>query len=175
MHPQIGIGLNIRPARKTDLPALVDILNHYIARSHATFETIETTVAARLDWFEGFGTGPHQMVIAERNGTVIGCAYSSRYRPGPAFDQTVETSIYLSPNHRGGGAGTALYAKLFEILAKQPVHLAVAGIALPNDASIALHRKFQFTEVGTFREYASKNGAWMSSTWFQRQISSNPV
>jgi phosphinothricin acetyltransferase len=170
MRPDFGEAMIIRPAQKNDLAALVDILNHYIEHSNVTFETTPVTVEERSDWIDGFGTGPYQMLVAERNGTVIGCAYSSRYRPRSAFNSTVETSIYLSPTHRGCGAGTALYSKLFDILALQPVHLAVAGIAIPNDASIALHRKFGFAEVGTFKEYASKNGEWMSSTWFQRFI-----
>ena len=54
-------------------------------------------------------------------------------------------------------------------LADQPVHLAVAGVALPNPGSLALHRRLGFEEVGTFREYAQKNGTWISSTWFQRR------
>jgi phosphinothricin acetyltransferase len=66
--------------------------------------------------------------------------------------------------------GPALYAELFQILTQQPVHLAVAGVALPNGASIALHLKPGISEVGTFREYASKHGNWMSLTWFQRSI-----
>jgi phosphinothricin acetyltransferase len=63
---------------------------------------------------------------------------------------TVETSIYLNPEHPGRGTGTALYAALFRRLEEQPVHLAVGGIALPNEASIALHRKFGFEELESF-------------------------
>ena len=64
---------------------------------------------------------------------------------------------------------TALYRALFDSLALEPsVHVALAGIALPKNASVALHRKFGFTEVGTFREYAIKNGLYISSVWMQR-------
>jgi phosphinothricin acetyltransferase len=170
MRDFTGAELRIRTASRDDLSSLVEILNYYITHSNVTFQTNETTVEDRLGWFEDFGKGPYQILVAEREGTVIGCAYSSRYRAGPAFDTTVETSIYLDTAHHGVGAGTALYSVLFQRLGENPVHLAVAGVALPNDASIALHRKIGFVEVGTFREYARKNGNWMSSTWFQRNI-----
>ena len=82
---------------------------------------------------------------------------------------TVEVSIALDVSSRGQGVGTALYRALFDSLDLEPsVHVALAGIALPNDASVALHRKYGFTEVGTFREYAIKNGQYISSVWMQR-------
>ena len=162
--------LDIRPAEAADLPALVEIFNHYVANGHVTFATEPHTVESRRSWFESYGDGPHQLLVGESSGGIVGCTYSSRYRPGPAFDATVETSIYLHPERRGKGTGSRLYAALLERLAEQPVHLAVAGVALPNPASIALHKRMGFEEVGTFKEYARKHGEWISSTWFQRRI-----
>jgi phosphinothricin acetyltransferase len=71
-----------------------------------------------------------------------------------------------------GERESQLYASLLKLLEDQPVHLAVAGVALPNDASVALHRKLGFEEVGTFREYARKGDVRISSIWFQRPIRS---
>lgn len=161
----------IRPAIPADLPALVHIFNHYVVHGHVTFDTTLNTVESRRAWFQNYGEGRHQLLVACAEGRVVGCTYSSRYQPKPAFDATVETSIYLDPRHCGCGAGSALYAALLERLARQSVHVAVAAVALPNDASVALHRKMGFEEVGTFREYARKHGEWISSTWFQRRIS----
>lgn len=161
--------LLIRPAARDDLPALVNIFNHYVTDGHVTFTTTLQTVQSRQPWFETFGEGRHRLLVACASGTVIGYTSSSPYRPGSAFDATVETSIYLDPRHRARGTGTALYAALLGHLAQQPVHLAVAGVALPNHASLALHRKMGFSEVGTFVEYARKHGEWISSTWFQRR------
>lgn len=160
----------IRPAVAGDLAALVDIFNHYVRHGHVTFDTEPNTVASRRPWFEAYGNGCHQLLVAVAGGAIAGCTYSSRYQPRPAFDATVETSIYLHPAHRRRGFGTALYTALFERLAQQPVHVAVAAVALPNDASLALHRKLGFAVVGTFNEYARKHGAWISSTWLQRRI-----
>ena len=71
---------------------------------------------------------------------------------------------------RGHGVGTALYRALFRQLADEPRHVALAGIVLPNDASVALHRKLGFTEVGTFHEYAVRNGQYLSSVWMERRF-----
>jgi phosphinothricin acetyltransferase len=158
----------IRRAAQSDLPMLVEIFNHYVIHSHATFQTELQTVESRQPWFDAYGEGRHQLLVASLEGTVVGYASSSPYRPGPAFETTVETSVYLHPDHRARGTGSALYEALFERMRHQDVHLAVAGIALPNAASLALHRRMGFEEVGTFRDYARKNGSWISSTWLQR-------
>ncbi|MGX9962454.1 N-acetyltransferase family protein [Roseomonas sp. F4] len=143
---------------------------NYIVHGHATFQTALQTVETRQTWFDTYGGGRYQLLVAEMQGSVVGYSSSSPYRTGPAFDTTVETSVYLHPHHTARGTGSALYTMLLERMRRQPVHLAVAGVALPNAASLALHRRMEFEEVGTFREYARKNGEWISSTWFQRRI-----
>jgi phosphinothricin acetyltransferase len=163
-----GCNAIIRKAEAFDLPQLVDLFNYYVLNGHVSFGTELHTEESRKPWFEGYGRGRYHLLVAEAADGILGCAYSSRYRPAPAFDFTVETSIYLHPENRQNGIGSKLYSALFEILVTQPIHLAVAGIAQPNPASIALHKKFGFEEVGTFKEYARKRDIWISSTWFQK-------
>jgi phosphinothricin acetyltransferase len=160
----------IAPAALEDLPAIVGILNEAAANSIATFATRPVTVAERRDWFGRFSeAGPARLLVARRGDQVLGYACSQPYRDHEAFRETVEVSIALDIRHRGQGIGSALYRALLDGLAREPsVHVVVAGIALPNDASVALHRKFGFTDVGTFREYAMKNGQYISSLWMQR-------
>lgn len=162
--------VKITTATVDDLPAIVGILNYTAANSIARFETRPVSVAERRDWFGQFSaTGPYRLLVARRGDQVLGYACSQRYRDHEAFRETVEVSIALDVSSRGQGVGSALYRALFDGLAVEPsVHVALAGIALPNDASVALHRKFGFTEVGTFREYAIKNGQYISSVWMQR-------
>jgi phosphinothricin acetyltransferase len=162
--------VTIRRAQTSDLPRLVEIFNHYVLHGHVSFGTDLHTVESRTPWFETFGLGRYQMFVAETADGIAGCTYTSRYRPTPAFDFTVETSIYLHPERRRSGLGSRLYTALFEALETQPVHLAVAGIALPNPGSIALHKRFGFVEVGTFEDYARKHDTWISSTWFQKRL-----
>lgn len=161
--------VEISAATEDDLPRIVEILNHAITNSHATFAGRPTTVRERHGWFAQFAsTGPYRLLVARRDDLVVGYAASRPYRDHEAFRQTVEVSIALDVSCRGQGVGTALYRALFDRLAGEPVHVFLAGIALPNDASVALHRKCGFTEVGTFREYAVKNGRYISSLWMQR-------
>ncbi len=156
--------INIRNAEERDLDRLTQINNHYILNTNATFDVEPQTIEHRKTWFKKYHAhGPHQLLVAEDVNLVIGCAYSSRYRDHFAFDQTVETSIYLAHDYMAKGIGSLLYKALFEKLKAEDLHLAVVGIALPNDSSIALHKKFGFEEVGVFKEYASKHGQYISS------------
>ncbi len=152
-----------------DLPQIVAILDHEAANSDAVFTTQPMTVPSQRAWFEGFAeTGPYRLLVARQGTLVLGFASSRRYRDHEAFRETVEVGIGIAAGHRGQGIGTLLYQALFDQLADEPVHVALAGIAVPNDASVALHRRFGFTEIGTFREYAAKNGHYISSLWMQR-------
>jgi phosphinothricin acetyltransferase len=161
--------VEIGPASDDDLPRIVEILNYTAANSNATFNIRPASVDDRRDWFEQFSpVGPYRLLVARRGNLVLGYACSHRYRDHEAFRETVEVSIALDISCRGQGMGTSLYRALFDSLAHEPVHAMLAGIALPNDASVALHRKFGFTDVGTFREYAVKNGQYISSLWLQR-------
>jgi phosphinothricin acetyltransferase len=158
-------------ATESDLPAIVDILNYAIVNSNATLTTQPTSLAERRDWLKRFSpTGPHRLLVARRGGQVLGYAASQPYRDHEGFRETVEVSIALGARSRGQGIGTALYRALLECLADEPVHVALAGIVLPNDASIALHRKLGFTEVGIFHECAIKNGQYLSSIWMERRF-----
>jgi phosphinothricin acetyltransferase len=161
----------VRAAQPDDLAQLVAIYNYYVEHSTATFDAEVTSVQDRRAWFETFsGAGPHRLLVAAEGEQVVGCASSSPYRAHPAFTQTVEVSVYIDPAARSTGVGSALYGRLFEELRSAALHLAVSGIALPNDASVALHRKFGFTDVGVFEEYATKGGAYISSLWMQRRL-----
>lgn len=161
--------VEIGPGTEGDLPGIAEILNYTIANSNATFSTRPTSVDERRKWFEQFSpAGPYRLLVARRGRLVVGYACSQRYRDHEAFRETVEVSIALDARHRGQGLGSRLYRALFDCLADEPVHVVLAGIVMPNDASVALHRKFGFTEVGTFREYAVKNGQYLSSLWMQR-------
>jgi phosphinothricin acetyltransferase len=161
--------VEIGPGTEDDLPRIVEILNYTAANSIATFNTRPASVAERRDWFEQFSpAGPYRLLAARRGNLVLGYACTQPYRDHEAFRQTVEISIALDASCRGQGVGTSLYRALFDSLAGEPVHAVLAGIALPNDASVALHRKFGFADVGTFREYAVKNGQYISSLWMQR-------
>jgi phosphinothricin acetyltransferase len=167
----VGLGpVEIGPGTDDDIPGIVQILDHAAVSSHATLTSQPLSEADQRKWFERFApAGPYRLLVARRGGQVAGFAASRPFREHKAFRQTVEVSIALDVASRGLGVGTALYRALFESLAEEPVHVALASIVLPNEASVALHRKLGFTEVGTFHEYAVKNGQYLSSLWLERR------
>jgi phosphinothricin acetyltransferase len=137
----------------------------------ASFEVEPWTVAARHAWFAHYApVGRHRLLVAEVDGRVEGFATSSRFRERAAYARSVETSVYCDPAAVGGGLGTALYTALFDQLADEDVHRAYAGIALPNDASEALHRRFGFHEVGTYTEVGRKFDRWWDVRWYERPM-----
>ena len=163
--------MNIANARASDAASLLALRNHYIAHSFATFDEVPLRLAAVRDWIDGFrATGPHRLLVARDGDRLLGFCSSQAYRAHPAFARTIETSLYVAPDATGAGVGSALYERLFAVLAGEGLHRVVAGIALPNDASIRLHLRFGFLPVGVFDEYAHKNGRPVSSQWMQRAM-----
>src|SRR5437870_5915482 len=129
----------IRPASRSDLPRLTEIYNYFVMNTPVTFDVEPTTVERRAAWFEQFAlTGRYRLLVAEENGVVVGYAGTTRFRAKPAYETTVETTIYCSPEAVGKGIGSRLYAALFEAIATEDIHRIVAGYTLPNPSSQAL-------------------------------------
>jgi len=161
----------IRPARESDLQALTSLYNHYVRETPITFDLRPFSVDERRAWFARFGeTGRHRLQVSETAAGVNGFASSGGFRPKAAYDTTVETTLYLAPEATGVGLGTRLYAALFESLESEDVRLAVAGITLPNPASIALHERFGFEPVGIFRQVGYKFERYWDVQWVQKEL-----
>ena len=164
--------MKIRNAEASDLPRLLEIYNHYIEKTCITFDIELQTLAHRKAWFEAFAKdGPHRLFVVEDEGAVAGYASSREFRSRAAYARSVETSIYLAPEATGRGLGRALYAHLVRFLEAAPdVHRAVGGITLPNDASVALHERMGFREVGRFNEIGFKFDQYWDVAWFERSV-----
>ena len=106
--------------------------------------------------------------MADDGGEVVGFAYSSTYRPRPGYRLTRETSVYLAEQARGRGLGRRLYDVLLPRLAADGMHVALALVALPNPASVALHEACGFEHLGTMREVGRKFDRWLDTAWYQR-------
>ena len=159
----------IRPATSADLPAIAAIYDHEVETGYATFDLSPRPIAdweARLASTE---TGDHLLAL-EIDGDVRGYASSSPYRPKAGYRHTRETTIYLADGAAGQGLGRRLYGELLDLLVADGVHLALAAIALPNSASVALHRAFSFEEVGVMREVGRKQDRWIDVLWMQRRF-----
>jgi len=102
---------------------------------------------------------------------VIGFAYGSRWRAKEAYDLSVETTIYLKPGINGKGLGYQLYTQLINELISKGFHMLVAGLNLPNPASVHLHEKLGFEKVGEFKDAGRKFDQWHSVGFWQKIIS----
>ena len=109
-------------------------------------------------------------MAADPDGTLLGYATTSRWRPKAAYDTTVESSVYCRPDVVGRGIGSALYSALFESLAGEDIHRIVAGVSQPNPASVALHLRFGFRQVGVFSNVGRKFGEYWDVAWFERPL-----
>lgn len=169
--PAGSAAISLEPARAGDLPDLLRILNHYVLNDHCTFDTEPWSCADKQAWFDGFDTtGPWRLLVARRQGRLLGYAHSGQWRSKRAYDVTVETTVYLAPDATGRGLGALLLGGLLSTLRGTRARRAVAGIAQPNEASNRLHHSLGYRTVGTFHRVGRKFGRDWDVTWFERDI-----
>lgn len=161
----------IRTGHPKDLPEILAIYNHFVENTSFTFDLERRTLEERARWLEQFAeTGRHRLLVAEDAGAVVGYASSTLFRRKAAYETTVETSVYVEPDSVRRGFGRALYSALFEALAGEDVHRAVAALALPNDASVTFHQSFGFREVGVFTESGRKFDRYWDIMWMEKSL-----
>ena len=159
--------LTIRDASATDAEALARIYNHYVLETIVSFEeeaVPASEMAKRIAAAAGSGL---PFIVAERDGRIAGYAYATPWKVRRAYRFSVETSVYVDRERGGEGIGSALYGELFPRLRAAGVHAAIGGIALPNDASVALHEKFGMAKVAHFREVGFKLGRWVDVGYWE--------
>jgi L-amino acid N-acyltransferase YncA len=112
-------------------------------------------------------TASHPWLVLHEDGQLVGYAYAFPHHPRAAYRWAATVAVYVDSGQRRRGAGRRLYGALFELLRRQGLYVAVAGITLPNDASVGLHRAVGFQPVGTYRDIGWKAGAWRDVSWWQ--------
>jgi L-amino acid N-acyltransferase YncA len=152
----------IRAATPADLPSVKAIYDGYVRGSIATFDTEPPPLST---WEEKPGC---MYVAAEPD--IVGFAYAAPYRARAAYDKTVETTIYLTPSAAGRGIGRRLYDTLLTRLVADRLHTAVAVIALPNPASVALHEACGFARTGVLREVGHKFESYVDTAFYQLML-----
>jgi phosphinothricin acetyltransferase len=163
--------VKIRPAVRGDLPRLTEIYNYYVVNTPITFDLEPQTVEQRARWFdEHAGTNRHRLFVAEDERQVVGWAGTGPFRDRAAYDTSVETSIYCANDAKGRGIGAKMYRVLLEELKGEDINRVLAGITLPNEASLALHRKFGFTDVGVFTQCGRKFDRYWDVVWMERPL-----
>jgi len=159
--------VNIRPALSADASSIAEIYNHHIATSHATFEIDPIDSGEMLRRMEAGWAAGYPFFVCEEIGEILGYAYGHQFRPRRAYVHSVEVSVYIKPGLEGRGIGTMLYETLFSDLKKGNFHAIVAGISLPNDASVKLHEKFDMQKVAHFHEVGRKFDRWIDVGYWE--------
>jgi L-amino acid N-acyltransferase YncA len=161
--------MHIRFATEADAPAVRAIYAPTVESTAISFE-LEVPSAAEMAARIVDRQPTYPWLVAEEAGSVRGYAYAGRFAARAAYDWSVETSVYVGEAAQRRGIGKALYTALFEVLSLQGYRRAMAGISLPNPASVALHEKLGFSLVGVYGAVGWKLGAWHDVGWWQRGL-----
>ena len=156
--------------RPADAPAILDVYNHYVRHSSATFDIEPFSLTSRRSWFELFVNDVYRCFVATDDGRLLGYAACTPFREKPAYRPSVEVSVYVAPDHLNRGVGSALYATLLPTIANSVLHRAYACITLPNVASIALHEKHGFHRVGHHSEAGFKFDRYWDIAWYEKAL-----
>ena len=160
----------IRLATTVDAKAIAAIYGPYCTDSRVSFEEAAPDPTEMARRITGERPGYYPWFVAERGQSVLGYVASSAFRVRPAYRWSVETGIYLAPGAQGQGVGRALLTRMIEALESQGYVAVIAGIALPNAASVALHEALGFEKVGAYRGTGFKQGAWLDVGLWQRDL-----
>ncbi len=169
----------IEPGVVAHQQGIVDIYNHYIAGSPATFDLKPFDLITRRPWFDRFGgDARHRLLVATHRelstsagtGQVLGYASSGPFHPKAAYETSVETSIYVREGWERHGIARALYARLLAEIAAAGAHRAYAGITQPNPASTTFHEKMGFRLAAKYNEVGFKFGRYWDVHWFEKDL-----
>ena len=151
----------IRDAVEADLPAIRDIYNHAGEHTTAIWNEVLIDVDNRRVWLELRRAKGFPVLVAEKDGKVAGYASYGEWRAFDGYRHTVEHSVYVDKDLRGGGIGKQLMLDLIARAKAGGMHVMIAAIEAENRASIALHERLGFRLVGIHREVGIKFGRWL--------------
>ena len=168
--------MQVRPATHADLPDLLAIYNDAVLNTTASYDYEPRTLEHRAAWFEEHERQRLPVFVAvDDAGQVLGWSSLSRYHDRRGYQFTVENSVYVAATHRGRGVGTRLLPPLLDSARALGLHAIIAGIDAENTASVRLHARFGFVEVGRFKEVGFKFGRWLDVIYMQRLISAGKI
>jgi phosphinothricin acetyltransferase len=164
----------VRDAVPTDAAPIAAIYDHYVLTTWITFEELPVPAAEMARRMDEVRAASLPWLVAEREGRVVGYAYATKWKGRCAYRYSVESTVYLDPSATGCGLGTSLMTALLERLRAASFHVVIAGIALPNPASVALHERLGLKRVAMFEEVGFKFGRWIDVGYWQTFLGPGP-
>lgn len=162
--------VTVKEAATGDADAIARIYNHYVAESIVTFEESPVSSADMTQRILEIRDDGLPWLVAELGDGVAGYAYASKWKGRCAYRYATEITVYLGMESQGQGVGSLLYMQLFDKLRQRGMHTVIAGIALPNAASVALHEKMGLEKVAHFREVGRKFDRWIDVGYWQATL-----
>ncbi|MFK3348100.1 GNAT family N-acetyltransferase [Staphylococcus aureus] len=160
----------IRCAKKEDLNAILAIYNDAIINTTAVYTYEPQTIDERIAWFETKQRNHEPIFVFEENGSVLGFATFGSFRPWPAYQYTIEHSIYVDASARGKGIASQLLQHLIVEAKAKGYRTLIAGIDASNEASIKLHQKFNFKHAGTLTNVGYKFDYWLDLAFYELDL-----
>jgi phosphinothricin acetyltransferase len=163
------VAVLIRLAEARDAAGIAEIYGPYVERSRISFEEAAPDAHEIARRMEGVA-GLHPWLVAVEAERLLGFASSSPFRARRAYRWAVETGVYLDREAQGRRIGRSLLGELLDLLQRQGYVTAIGAIALPNDASVALHETLGFLHTGTYRQVGFKLGRWVDVGLWQKEL-----
>lgn len=167
---RVMTALRVRRADSRDAASIARIYNYYVQNTVITFEEEPVQIEAMARRMAEVEAISLPWLVADLDNAVVGYAYASRWKARSAYRYSVETTVYLEHGRQGRGVGTQLYSELIELLRVQGLHAAIGGAAMPNEASVALHKKLGFEYVGTLAQVGFKQNKWIDVAYWQLML-----
>ena len=158
--------VNIRKASFSDAIAIASIYNYYVENTIVTFEENLVSIGEMERRIKQISLN-YPFLVIEKGNVALGYAYATPWKDRSAYRFSAEVSVYLHPNEIGKGYGQLIFKELLNQLKETKAHALVGGIALPNDASIALHEKFGFKKIAQFEQVGFKFGQWIDVAYWE--------
>lgn len=163
--------LVIRPAIQADLAAILALYNHHILNSMAIWREQAVPLSDRQSWYDARIAKGYPVLVATIADAFAGFASYADFRFGEGYRYTVENSVYVEDHLHGQGVGQTLMQELFTRARHQGLQSMIAGIGLPNPASVAFHERLGFTSCGLLPKIGYKNGQWLDLLLMQKTLS----
>jgi phosphinothricin acetyltransferase len=158
----------LRPCTEKQLPEILDIYNDAILHSTALYDYKTRTMDMMQTWYADKLKGRYPVVGAfDQNNTLLGFATYGKFRVQPAYKYTVEHSVYVRQDKRGGGIGKILLREIVKKAGEQDFHVMMGVIDASNTVSMNLHEKEGFIQTGIIKEAGYKFGRWLDAAFYQ--------
>lgn len=165
------MSLDVCAATSKDIPQIHTIYAHYVEHTTVTFEEEVPSEAELYERMEAIGQQGLPFLVAKQSDQIVGYAYVVLYRKRSAYRFTVEESIYVHPDFVGQGIGRKLLEQLI-IMCKEAGYKQMLGVIAgsDNNASLTLHTKLGFKNIGVLREVGYKFDQWVDTVIMQRAL-----